>query len=510
MKKIIKFVCSRLFLTSFVFFLQILIIYVGLRYIEQFEIFSVSSVALGLITSLLVFSRDDTQEYKLSWIFLILLLPLFGTLLYIIFGNKKHKVNKELLRSHHKKVGTLINSTILIKNQDKEVLDSDDDKLLCTYIEKNADGYLFSDTEITYYPLADMVFYPLLNALNDAKKFILMEFFIMDKGMFLNSVISILKRKVSEGVQVMVLYDDMGSINTLPKNFYLYLRSMGIMAVAFNPVKVGLSPRLNYRDHRKMCIIDGNKAFSGGINIADEYINRKIRFGHWKDNAYLVHGSGVFNYTVMFLQLWNFSAPDEYTVDDYSIYLPILPVTGNSLIQSYGDSPLEDENVAENVYILTINSAKKYLWLSTPYLILDTKMIDALSLAAKSGVDVRIITPSIPDKKIVFNMTQSNYSVLLKNGIKIFEYIPGFIHTKMFVSDDKIALVGTANMDFRSFYLHFECGSVFYGGKTVQDVKNDFLNTFKYCKIIPDDYPKTVGFIKRLFRLFLRIIAPML
>lgn len=511
MKKILKLIHSRLFFTFFMLFLQVVIVFVGIRYIEQFEIFSVISFIIGIITSLLIISSDNAQEYKLSWVFFVLIMPLFGTVLYLIFGNKKRILNHHGFSYNRKvHVDEMIKESGFSKYVGSDVLPYGTERLVGSYIEKNASGLVFSNTDITYYSLADYAFRPMIDALLSAKKYIFMEFFILDTGIFLDSVLEVLKKKVSEGVDVRLLYDDMGSINTLPKKFYRYLRSLGIKTVVFNPVKTDLNPRLNYRDHRKMCIIDGNYVFSGGINIADEYINRKIRFGHWKDNACRISGAGVFNYVVMFIQLWNLSAPDEYQINDYPSYVPDIENIGDGFIQSYGDNPLVEENVAENVYMLIINGAKDYIWLSTPYLIPDSKMTDALSLAAKSGVDVRIITPAIPDKKVVFNMTQGNYDVLLKNGVKIYEYTPGFIHTKMFISDDKIAVVGTANMDFRSFFLHFECGSVFYGGKVISDIKDDFYQTFKVSRKIPVDYNKTVSFRKRLFRLILRIIAPML
>ncbi|MBO6001087.1 MAG: cardiolipin synthase, partial [Spirochaetales bacterium] len=271
-----------------------------------------------------------------------------------------------------------------------------------------------------------------------------------------------------------------------------------------------LNPKLNYRDHRKVCIIDGNVAISGGLNISDEYINRIITHGHWKDNGFIIKGDGVWNYTFMFLQLWSMSAPEEYHVSDFSKYMPTKSAASDGLIQSFGDSPLEEFAVAENAYMSIINSAKRYVWISTPYLILDSSMASALALASKSGVDVRIITPSIPDKQSVFAHTRANYRSLLANGVKIYEYVPGFMHAKMFVSDDEIALVGTTNMDFRSFFLHFESGTIFYGGTTVQAVKDDFKDTYALCKEITYREFQNRPAGQKLLALFSKIAAPLL
>jgi len=391
----------------------------------------------------------------------------------------------------------------------KQVL-SDDDVRLQNYLQNVTGSVVYDATQVTYYPLGDFCYPIMLQELEKAQKFIFMEYFIYEKGEFWDNVLAILKEKVSKGVDVRLLYDDMGSINTLPYKYYKELRSYGIKAVAFNPVRPRLNPRLNYRDHRKVCIIDGNVAISGGINIADEYINRKIRFGHWKDNAFILRGSGVWNYTFMFLQLWSFVTPKMYSIMDFALYYPSDKESNDGYIQSFGDSPLDDINVAENAYIHLLNTAKNYVWISTPYLILDSAMVNALILAAQSGVDVRFITPSVPDKKIVYSLTKSNYLKLLANGIRIFEYVPGFIHSKMFISDDKRAIVGTTNMDYRSFFLHFESGSVFYGGSAVQSVKDDFIDTFELCREVSLDDMKKRSLLMKLTGQVAKLIAPML
>ena len=511
MRRLLKLLVSRFFWTFLFIFAQMGLIYLFLAYVESRFSLSVLSSVLGIVVALLVFIRDDASEYKLSWILLIMIVPFFGCSMYFIFGNKKKGIVQEKRMRRYQELQSqhMIDSYPKALNAE-EVL-SDEDAKLSRYVSGLSESRVFGNTSVEYFPLGDPCFPVFLEELEKAKKFIFMEYFVYQRGVFWNSVLEILKKKASEGVEVFLMYDDMGSITTLPRKYYKELRSFGIKAVAFNPVRPRLNPKLNYRDHRKVCIIDGNVAISGGLNMADEYINRSIRFGHWKDNCFILRGDGVWNYTFMFLQLWSYSAPAEYHVDDFSKYMPeVVPQVSDGLIQSFGDSPLDEFTVAENVYISIVNSARKYVWISTPYLVLDSSMTNALVLASRSGVDVRIITPSIPDKKSVYAHTRANYRRLLANGIRIFEYVPGFIHSKMFVVDDNRAIVGTANMDFRSFFLHFESGTIFYGGKVVNDVIADFNDTFNLCKEITykefESRPLSQKFLAQLSK----IAAPML
>ena len=513
MRRLLKLLVSRFFWTFLFIFVQLGIIYLFLAYVESRFSLSIVSSVLGIIVSVLVFIRDDASEYKLSWILLIMVVPFFGCSMYFIFGNKKKGIVQEKRMRRYQELQSQHMIDSFPKSVAAEDVLSDDNAKLSRYVSGLSESRVFGNTSVEYYPLGDPCFPVFLEELEKAQKFILMEYFIYQKGVFWDSVLEILKRKVSEGVEVLLMYDDMGSITTLPRNYYKTLRGYGIKAVAFNPVRPRLNPKLNYRDHRKVCIIDGNVAISGGLNLADEYINRSIRFGHWKDNCFILRGDGVWNYTFMFLQLWSYSAPSDYHVDDFSPYMPTLVPkckADDGYIQSFGDSPLDEFTVAENVYISIVNSARKYVWISTPYLILDSSMVNALILASRSGVDVRIITPSIPDKKSVYAHTRANYRRLLANGIRIFEYVPGFIHSKMFVVDDNTAIVGTANMDFRSFFLHFESGTVFYGGKVVDDVRSDFNDTFDLCKEITYKEFEARPWGQKVLAQLSKIAAPML
>ena len=510
MRRLLKLITGRLFWTFLFIFLQIGMVALMLSLVESRFGFTILNTALGIIVSFLIFSRDDAPEYRMSWIILILVLPVFGCSMYLIFGYKKKGIAQEKRMRMYHELKSIHMIDAFPGSLDPETVLSPDNARLSRYVSGLSESKVFENTSTQYYPLGDLCFPHMIEELEKARRFILMEYFIIADGYFWGTVFEILKRKVSEGVEVLLMYDDMGSITSVPKKFYKQLREYGIRAVAFNPVRPRLNPKLNYRDHRKVCIIDGNVAISGGLNIADEYINRVISHGHWKDNGFVIKGDGVWNYTFMFLQLWSMSAPEEYQISDFSAYMPTETAQSDGLIQSFGDSPLDEFSIAENAYISIINSAKRYVWISTPYLILDSSMINALVLAARSGVDVRIITPSIPDKPSVFAHTRSNYRPLLACGVRIYEYVPGFMHAKMFISDDDIALVGTANMDFRSFFLHFESGTIFYGGKTVQAVKDDFNDTFNLCKEIT--YKEFVNrpVSQKLTALLSKVVAPLL
>ena len=320
------------------------------------------------------------------------------------------------------------------------------------------------------------------------------------------SVLEILKEKVKKGVEVRLIYDDIGCFMLLPKNYHKALEKIGIKCVLFNPFVPVLSTIQNNRDHRKIAIIDGRVAFTGGVNIGDEYINLKERFGHWKDTAIMIEGEAVWSFTVMFLQTWNVFRPED---DDFTVYKANYKSGDDGYIQPYCDRPLDSDAVSEHVYMSIINRACDYLYITTPYLILEDAMSSALCEAAKSGVDVKIITPYIPDKAYVHMVTRSYYASLLNAGVKIYEYKKGFIHSKTFVSDDKTATVGTANADYRSLYLHFECGVLMHGTKAVEDVKNDFINTLDKCVEITEGDCKRNLFIRILQRV-LKLFAPLM
>lgn len=327
------------------------------------------------------------------------------------------------------------------------------------------------------------------------------------------SILEILEKKAAEGVDVRIIYDGFGCLTTLPNNYPQILKEKGIKSVIFQKFRPFVNVVQNNRDHRKLCIIDGYTGFTGGINLADEYINYKERFGYWKDTAVMLQGEAVANMTVMFLSMWSVLTREK-AYPDYGRYMPHTyhpePFEGKGYVQPFCDSPLDNEVIGENVYLNIISQAKKYVYICTPYLIVDNEMITALCLAAQRGVDVRITTPGIPDKKMVFLLTQSYYSQLIKNGVKIYEFSPGFLHAKSFVCDDQVAVVGTINLDYRSLYLHFEDGVWICNNDVVEDIYKDYTDTLKQCVPVSLDFCENRSIAVRMGQSILRLFAPLL
>ena len=377
-----------------------------------------------------------------------------------------------------------------------------------SYIDNHTKFPISSNNDLDYFPLGDEAFPVMLEELKKAEKFIFFEYFIVAKGKMWDSILEILEEKAKRGVDVRVIYDDLGCLTTLDGGYYKTLRKKGIKCIAFNKLGVDAGVIMNHRDHRKILVIDGKVAFSGGINIADEYININSKYGHWKDNGIRIKGDAVWNYTVIFLSMWNsFKKEDEdYTKFRYDYS---SKEKTNSYVVPYSENPFNKENVAENIYLNMISSAKKYLYIFTPYLIIDTDVLNNLILAAKRGVDVRIVIPGIPDKKMVYTVSESYVQPLVKGGVKIYKYTPGFVHSKVFVSDDKYATVGTINMDYRSLYLHFECGCYMENADIIKDIKNDLINTMNVSHEVSEEEANT-KFIKGMWQACLRLAAPLM
>jgi cardiolipin synthase len=374
------------------------------------------------------------------------------------------------------------------------------------YLSKSAGFPFYRNEQFDYYPLADIGYPVMLEEMKKAKKFIFLEYFIVEEGTMWNQMVDILKAKAREGLDVRVLYDDLGSLMTLPTSYASTLEKEGIKCTPFNRINPIIGIIANHRDHRKIMVIDGETAFSGGSNLADEYINVKVIHGHWKDNIIRIKGEAVWSYTVLFLTHWNALRKTDNDFRRFRAEKPV-PEEHDGWIAPYGDTPLDDELTGQSVYLNMINHASKYLYIMTPYLIIDSDMTNMLMLAAKRGVDVRIITPGIPDKKIVWEITRSYYPPLIKAGVKIYEYTPGFVHSKVFVSDDREATVGTINLDYRSLYLHFENGTYLYRASAIEKIREDFENTNRECRrIAMKDIRSNV--FKSLLIDVLRIFAP--
>ncbi len=508
LKKLVGFLFSRMVIVGLLILLQFAFIVVSIAYLSTTTIYLYPVLELlSLAVVLWIVASQDNPSYKIAWIIAIFVFPLFGGLFYLVWGNKT--LNKKM----RKKLEVSVQEGHQYLEEDSNIRQALNElspqlTVQSDYIRNVSDFPLCRNTTARYFKVGEEKFEALKQELMKAKKFILLEYFILEPGKMWDTVFDILKQKVTEGVEVRLMYDDVGSLQTLPKIYDKLIQNAGIKLTVFNPFRPRLNAMMNYRDHRKICVIDGNVGFCGGINLADEYINVYPKLGHWKDTAVMLTGDGVWNFTFMFLQLWKYESGEDIEFDRYRPTVSCTDAKG--FVQPFGDSPLDNYNVSENAYLHMINRATRYVYITTPYLILDNEMITALSMAAQSGVDVRIMTPHIPDKWYVHMVTQSYYKPLLEAGVTIMEYTPGFVHAKMFVVDDRVAIVGTTNLDFRSLYLHFECGVVFYEAPVIADVKKDILDTLQVCTNITLEVAKQISLPKRILRSFLRLFAPMM
>lgn len=464
---------------------------------------------LSLIAVLHVVSVSKNGSYKLIWVFLILIAPLFGGALYLLVNTQSStkRFRNAISHSEHRSREYY---KLYGDAHDEAVKEYPQASASISYLGKYAGFPIYKGSTAEYLESGERKLEMLLPELEKAKKYIFLEYFIVQEGTMWDSILEVLKRKAAEGVKVRLIYDDLGCFFKLPNNYPEEMKKYGIECQCFNPFRPILSVVQNNRDHRKIISIDGKVCFTGGINLADEYINAIKKFGHWKDSAIMVSGRAAWSFTLIFLQMWELCTGKE---EDFSQFEPwqdeSCTVPDDGFVQPYADSPLDNENVGEQVYLQIINNAKKYVYIATPYLIIDDSMITALTLAAKSGVDVRIVTPHVWDKFLVHVTTRSYYPELIRAGVKIYEYSKGFIHSKNFISDDFTATVGTVNLDFRSLYLHFECGVQLYGSKAIADVKADYLETLKDCRQITEEECKKNLFM-RLIQHILRLFAPLM
>ncbi len=474
-----------------------------------------SFTAISILVALFVLSGRGESSYKLTWIFVILCFPVVGGLLYLSFD--QHILRYSLIR-RAKKAEEKMRPFMGAAGGGK-LADPAFPKTV-RYLSGFAGFPVYHDSESTFLSSGEEMFKRLKEELAKAEKYIFLEYFIIEHGRMWDEILAILLEKVQKGVDVRIIYDDMGCFLRLPNKYGKILRKYGIRVAKFNPFVPFFSVEQNNRDHRKITVIDGKVAFTGGINLADEYIGEVERFGKWADTAVVVEGNAAWSFTLMFLQMWNLIRkededplpflPEEHrSAHAENASLPEAAPDGEKLILPYADSPLDTENIGALVYMDIIQNAKQYIYITTPYLIIDDQMVTALTYAAKSGVDVRIITPHKWDKRLVHMATRSYYRTLFENGVKIYEYTPGFMHAKTVVADDRIAVVGSINFDYRSFYLHFECGAYLYGTDSVMAVKDSFLEYMDASsEVTPRKERRDV--FSRLYRAVLRLIAPLL
>ena len=508
-KGLLRALFSRLGIIVLLLLLQIFALVFLFRTFEAYapHVYTAMTIlAIAVVLYLINSSIDPTA--KVTWLIIITLTPVFGGLLLLYTQmDVGHRAVKDV-------ISRMVSTTRDAIPQDPKAAqdlekESPASAALARYISRSGCYPVYGNTEVTYFPLGEDKFAELLVQLECAERFIFLEYFIIDEGFMWGHVLDILARKARAGVDVRVMYDGTCEFSTLSRDYPKLLKGLGIQCKVFSPATPFLSTHYNYRDHRKILVIDGHTAFTGGINLADEYINRVEKYGHWKDTAIMLQGEAVKSFTLMFLQIWNIFEKEP----DYASYLscPTYPPrNAKGFVIPYADCPLDQDKVGERVYMDILNRAQKYVHIMSPYLILDREMETALKFAAERGVDVALILPGIPDKKVAFALALTHYASLMESGVQLYEYTPGFVHAKVFVSDDCKAVVGTINMDYRSFYHHFECAAYLYNTECIPAIEADFQETLRKCKRVTWDTLKHGSIRRKLTGLLCKAVAPLM
>ena len=508
-KGLVHAIFSRMGLIILLLAIHIILLFCVFRWFESFLPHIYGGAVLftvGMVLYLLNSRMDPTA--KITWLIVIMLLPVFGALLYLYtqsdFGHRalKKRLNDLITRTEDSIPQNAAVAERLYQEEPGTAA-------LAHYVHRTGCYPIYDRTAVTYFPLGENKWEEMLRQLERAEHFIFMEYFIVDEGLMWGEVLEILARKAKEGVDVRVLYDGTCEFSTLPHDYPTRLRELGIQCKVFSPIMPFLSTHYNYRDHRKILVIDGHTAFNGGVNLADEYINRIDRFGHWKDTAVMLQGEAVRSFTLMFLQMWNISEKQP-EFDRFLAYPTYAPAGARGYVMPYGDCPLDQDKVGEQVYMDLLNRAKRYVHIMTPYLILDGEMENALKYAAERGVDVRLILPGIPDKKVPYALAKTHYASLMDSGVKIYEYTPGFVHAKVFVCDDREAVVGTINLDYRSLYHHFECATYMCDVPCIAQIEEDYQKTQEKCRTVTTETLRQEPLLRKATGVVLKAIAPLM
>ena len=477
------------------------------KYVWVSYLITVAAVALVLF----IYAKHETPSVKMPWLILISAFPIFGVFLYLLLGFNK---GTRKMTDRYQKLDEMLLPMLPANDKELEAVSQIDEGVSgqFKYVRDYAGYPVYNNSDVTYYPDGDEGYKAQLEEIAKAEKFIFMEYHAIEDSESFVPLHKLLKEKAAAGVDVRIFYDYVGSMGFIGNSFVNKMEKDGIKCRVFNPMNPILNLFLNNRDHRKITVVDGRVAFTGGYNLADEYFHVKEPYGFWLDTGVKIEGDAVKSLTVTFLENWNAIRDDDVDDTDYALLIKDLPYTAkeHGFIQPYADSPLDDEQVGENVYMNVLRNAKRYAWFVTPYLIITDEMNSAFAMAAKSGVDVRVITPGIPDKKLIYSVTRSYYNGLARNGVKIYEFTPGFCHAKQCVSDDKVATCGTINLDFRSLYHHFENGVLMYDCRAVLDTKKMFEETFPKCREVTEEYRTGRSRFLRFKQLVLRLIAPLL
>ena len=511
-KGILSLIFSRFFLIVLVILVEVAMMLLPVVLLEDYlHHFIIIMLLFTLVMMIYLFNSKMDATAKLTWMLVISVLQVAGALLLLFTQtNTGHKMIRNRTAEMIEETKTAIPQDTETTERLKEE-DSYTDNLL-TYLNRSGCYPAFGKTETTYFPSGEEKFQAMLTELAKAEKYIFMEYFIIEEGYMWGKILEILMEKARAGVDVRVMYDGMCEISTLPSNYEKLLEAEGIKARSFAPIRPFISSHYNYRDHRKICVIDGKVAFNGGVNLADEYINRIERFGHWKDTAIMVKGDAARSFTLMFLQMWNLS---EVKPRFDEVFAPVEQDDSEEIHPSgyvipFADCPLDEDKVGEAVYMDILNRAGQYVHIMTPYLILDGELETALRYAAQRGIDVKLILPGIPDKKLAYSLAKSHYRRLLEAGVRIYEYTPGFVHAKVWVSDDEKGVVGTINLDYRSLYHHFECGTYMYRTDCIPDLERDFQETLKECRQVDEESIRGMGTFYKVVGPIAKLIAPLL
>ncbi len=510
MKKILSLLFHRVTIVTLAILIQLaaLVLMIG-RFGNYFPQFYGFTTMLSIVVVIFIATGPQKSAYKIAWIIPIILFPIFGGLFYLMLGNfrtsGRMKRKMQQLKVHGE--SSLVSSASVLQELDQIDQHAANQ---ARYIQNYASYPMYKHSHSHFFALGELAFESMLEELSKAERYIFLEYFIIEEGIMWNQILDILVQKVKDGVDVRLIYDDVGCLFKLPHRYDKKLEALGIKTERFHPLTPMLTTTVNYRDHRKILIIDGHTGFTGGINLADEYINAFDKLGHWKDSAFLIKGEAVWSLTVMFLTMWEYLRDETFELSEFKPAQMPPVSTSAGYIQPFGDNPLDGEAVSETVYLNLINRAKDYVYITTPYLILDNEVLTSLSAAAKSGVDVRIITPHIPDKPIVHAVTRSYYHILLQSGVRIYEYTPGFMHSKTIVADDEVAVVGSINLDYRSLYLAFENGVWLYKSPGVLEIRDDFVNTLETSEEMTMKRYGNPSTLQRFKWSVLRLLAPLL
>ncbi len=498
--KFFKLLFSKAAIVAFTIVLQCAFILLQIYVFSiAFQWLQTTIYVLAIIIFFVIVNKNTYPDYKLPWLALMMF-PFVGLVLYILFGNPKLKLKHS---KRYKKIKVQIDD---FAKSNSSFINEDIPQSIA--LQKQSGMPAFTNTDVKFFGDGTPFYESLLNDLKNATRFIFMEYFIIEEGEMWNGILDVLTQKVKEGVDVRIIYDDLGCVGKLKSNYYKKLRKLGIKCYKFNRFTPIISSIHNYRDHRKITVIDGQISYTGGLNLADEYVNYVSPYGYWKDTAVRLDGEATNSFTLMFLGNYAITAK---CVEDFSPFLCAKPKEKDGLVQPFGDGPAQiyESNVGENAIVNMLNQAKKYVYMATPYLICDYTLLNAMHMACARGVKVKILVPDIPDKKMVYKITRSSFASLIENGVEIYQYTGAFVHSKLYLSDDEYAIVGTMNLDYRSLVHHYEDGVFLYNASCINDIKADFENSFSLSE---KQTTKTVkqGYVTRLACAVMKIFTPLL